>query len=60
MKWFSWQGIMTEIKRIRWPGMPELMEKSLKVIFFCVLFGIFFVVCETIVAACLRLIGVGV
>ncbi|MCF0110586.1 MAG: preprotein translocase subunit SecE [Erysipelotrichaceae bacterium] len=59
MKWFSLEGIMTEVKRIRWPGAGELAEKSGKVLLFCALFAAFFVLCETLVAAVLRLIGVG-
>lgn len=59
MKWFSLQGIITEVKRIRWPSLNELGVKSAKVLLFCALFCIFFVACESIVATCLKLIGVG-
>ena len=59
LKWFSISGIMTEIKRIRWPHKKDLVEKTLKVLFFCVLFGIFFMLCEVGVAGILKLIGIG-
>ena len=37
LKWFSWSGITTEIKRIRWIKFGELMESTGKVLVFCIL-----------------------
>ena len=59
LKWFSWSGITTEIKRIRWIKFGELMESTGKVLAFCVLFGIFFVLCDLVISKLLLLIGVG-
>ena len=41
MKWFSFEGIMNEIKRIRWPSWKDLAEKSGKVLTFVLLFMAF-------------------
>ena len=59
LKWFTPEGIKTEIKRIRWIKFGELMESTAKVLTFCVLFGIFFVICDLIISKLLLLIGVG-
>ncbi len=59
LKWFSWNGIATEIKRIRWIKFSELMESTGKVLVFCILFGIFFVLCDLVISKLLLLIGVG-
>jgi preprotein translocase SecE subunit len=59
-KWFSIEGIMTEVKRIRWPKANDMVRDSLIVIIFTTAFGIFFVVAEAAVAFLLRLIGVGI
>ncbi len=60
LKWFSIQGILTEVKRIRWPKQKEMVKDSAIVIIFTTAFGIFFVVAEALVALFLRLIGIGV
>ena len=39
LKWFTPEGIKTEIKRIRWIKFPELLESTGKVLLFCILFG---------------------
>jgi preprotein translocase SecE subunit len=58
MKWFSFSGIMTEVKRIRWPKMDELVKNSTTVIMVTVVFGVFFVLVQAVVTLFLRLIGV--
>lgn len=58
MKWFSFSGIMTEIKRIRWPKTEEMVSNSATVIVVTVLFGIYFVLAQAVVAFILRMIGV--
>ncbi len=58
MKWFSLSGIMVEVKRIRWPKPEELFKNTTTVILVTVLFGIFFVAVQAVVALFLRLIGV--
>ena len=60
LKWFSWNGIKTEIKRIRWPKASEMVSNTGKVLLFCILFGLFFVLCDLIISKLLLLIGVGV
>ncbi|MBO4219154.1 MAG: preprotein translocase subunit SecE [Erysipelotrichaceae bacterium] len=52
-------GVQTEAKRVRWPKFSELMSNSGKVIVFCVLFAIFFVICDLLISEFLVLIGVG-
>lgn len=52
-------GIITETKRIRFPKFSELVESTGKVLFFCLLFALFFVVCDFLVSELLVLIGVG-
>jgi len=52
-------GIVTETKRIRFPKFSELLTNTGKVLFFCVLFAIFFIICDFIVSEVLVLIGVG-
>lgn len=59
LKWFSIEGIMTEVKRIRWPNTNDLATKSAKTLLFCVLFAAFFMTCEVVVASFLKLIGIG-
>ncbi len=58
MKWFSIEGITTEIKRVRWPKQKDLVHDSVTVIIFTVAFGIFFVVAEALVAVFLKAIGI--
>ena len=59
LKWFSFEGIKTEVKRIRWIKFGELLESTGKVLAFCVLFGVFFVLCDLIISKLLLMIGVG-
>ena len=59
LKWFSFEGIKTEVKRIRWIKFGELLESTGKVLAFCVLFGIFFVLCDLVISKLLFMIGVG-
>lgn len=58
LKWFSFSGIMSEIKRIRWSKPMDLAKDSGSVILFTGLFALFFVVCTMINAGFLRLLGV--
>lgn len=59
LKWFSFEGIKTEVKRIRWIKFSELLESTGKVLAFCILFGIFFVLCDLVISKLLLMIGVG-
>ncbi len=60
LKWFSFSGIATEIKRIRWPKSKELGNESIEVISFILFFCAFFVLCEFLVSAILKLMGLGI
>lgn len=57
MKWFSIEGIRTEVKRIRWPKGVEFKESIIDVLFFSIAMGLFFVLCDTVIAMVIRLIG---
>ena len=59
MKWFSLKGIITEVRRIRWPEKKELASNSGKTLVFVLLFCAFFVLAQLLITAFLRLIGVG-
>lgn len=59
LKWFSFEGIKTEVKRIRWIKFSELLESTGKVLAFCILFGVFFVLCDLAISKLLLMIGVG-
>ena len=58
MKWFSFSGIVKEIKKIRWPGIGNLTENSVQVLIFTVGFGIVFFCCDFLVTLFLRLMNV--
>lgn len=59
LKWFTPKGIATEIKRIRWIKFGELVTDTAKVLVFCVLFGLFFVLCDTGISQLLLWMGIG-
>ncbi len=58
MKWFSFSGIVKEIKKIRWPGFKTLSENSVQVLIFTVGFGVVFFVCDFIVTLLLQVLNV--
>lgn len=57
-KWFSFNGITKEIKKIRWPKKEDLLTNSVQVILFTAFFGVFFVLCQFLVSLVLKLLGV--
>lgn len=57
MKWFSINGILTEMKRIRWPKPKDLAKDSVIVVLFVTILGIFFFLCQLISSGFLKLIG---
>lgn len=59
LKWFSISGIAKEIKRIRWPKPKDLLSDSMEVITFTVLFALFFILCDFVIAFLLKVIGIG-
>lgn len=60
LDWFSLEGIRKEIKgRIRWPKPGEMVDDSQTVISFILIFALFFVVIDFVLAAVLRIFGIG-
>ena len=57
MKWFSIDGIRTEISRVRWPHGKEFTTSIVDVLSFTAAFCAFFVVCEFVVAQILKIVG---
>ena len=58
MKWFSFEGIAKEARRIKWPTGKELLEKSGKVLVFICLFALFFVLTELAISGLMNLVGI--
>ncbi|NLC41760.1 MAG: preprotein translocase subunit SecE [Erysipelothrix sp.] len=59
LEWFSIAGISKEVKsRIRWPKPKEMTKYSTTVFTFIVLFMIYFVGADFVVAILLRLLGI--
>lgn len=58
MKWFSISGILTEMKRIRWPKAKDLGRDSMTVFLFVALLGVFFFLCQIVSSGFLKLIGI--
>ncbi len=56
-EWLSLKGVRSEIKNIHWLTKKELAYNSIVVLVFCVLFGIFFVASDAIIALILKLLG---
>lgn len=58
MQWFSLEGILGEIKKIRWPKKNELLKDTLVAITFMFIFAVFFILSDFVVSILLRLLGV--
>ena len=48
MKWFSINGILTEMKRIRWPKAKDLARDSVTVFGFVAFLALFFYLCQVV------------
>lgn len=57
MKWFTIDGIRTEIERIRWPHGKEFTTSISDVLTFTVAFGVFYMLCDLVIAQLLKVIG---
>ena len=57
LKWFSIQGIMTEVKRVRWPKQKELFKDTSTVVAVVTLFGIFFVLAQVVITLFITFVG---
>lgn len=51
--------VASEVKKIKWPKKKEILSSTIKVLIFCVLFAIFFVVCDSLASGLIVAIGVG-
>jgi len=58
MKWFSYDGIVKEIGRIRWPKGKELSKNTTEVMIVTVFFAIFFVLIQLLLTYLLTMTGV--
>lgn len=58
MKWFSINGILTEMKRIRWPKAKDLARDSVTVFGFVAILALFFYLCQVVSSGFLKLIGI--
>jgi preprotein translocase subunit SecE len=58
LKWFSISGIMTEVKRVRWPKQKELFKDTTTVVAVVTMFGIFFVLAQVVITFFITAIGV--
>lgn len=58
LKWFNIKGIISEIKKIRWPKAKELFDTFFKVCLFILLFMIFFFVADFVVSVVTKLLGI--
>ena len=57
LKWFSISGIMTEVKRVRWPKQKELFKDTSTVVAVVTLFGIFFVLAQVVITLFITFVG---
>ena len=57
MKWFSIDGVKTEIKRVRWPKGEDLLQYTSIVLVFTIAFGIFFIASDFVVAWVIKFLG---
>ena len=57
MKWFTIDGIRTEMDRIRWPHGKEFTTSISDVLTFTITLGIFYTLCELVIAQILRVVG---
>jgi preprotein translocase subunit SecE len=58
LKWFSFSGIITEIKRVRWPKGKEMSKSVAIVLVFIVAFGIFFIFTEFVITFFVNFLGI--
>ncbi len=58
MKWFSLNGIVKEIKKIRWPNKSDMVTNSVQTVIIIAFFALFFLLCEVVISLILKAIGV--
>jgi preprotein translocase subunit SecE len=58
LKWFSISGIMTEVKRVRWPKQKAFFKDTSTAVAVVTLFGVFFVLAQVLITFFVTAIGV--
>lgn len=56
--WFSIKGIRAEMKHVSWLSKKDLAKNTGIVIAFCLVFGIFFMVSDAIIAVIFKVLGI--
>ena len=56
--WFSIKGIRAEAKHVSWLSKKELVKNSSIVVAFCLVFGAFFLLSDTIIALVFKVLGI--
>lgn len=56
--WFSVKGIRAEIRHISWLSKKDLIKNSSIVVIFCLVFGVFFMLSDTIIATIFKVLGI--
>jgi len=59
MKWLTIEGLKEEIRKIRWPKKADMIKDTQTVLSFIAIFAFYFVICEFVVSAFLKIIGIG-
>ena len=56
--WFSIKGIRAEMKHVSWLSKKELIKNSSIVVIFCLVFGMFFMFSDAIIASIFKVLGI--
>lgn len=56
--WFSFKGIRAEAKHVSWLSKKDLIKNSSIVIAFCLVFGLFFMMSDGIIAVIFKMLGI--
>ena len=56
--WFSIKGIRAEMKHVSWLSKKDLVKNSSIVVIFCLVFGLFFMASDTIIAVIFKVLGI--
>lgn len=56
--WFSLKGIRAEMKHVSWLSKKELIKNSSIVVIFCLVFGVFFMFSDAIIASIFKVLGI--
>ena len=56
--WFSFKGIRAEMRHVSWLSKKDLIKNSGIVVAFCLVFGIFFMASDAIIALIFKALGI--